>query len=351
MKRRRVLVWTGTAFLVVLALLALAFPGLRDFDLSEYRTRPLSFFFDDATVAGTLHSPETDNPPVVLLVHGDGPADRYSGGAYMPLISTLLDSGIAVYSWDKPGVGESSGDWLSFSMEDRSRLASTALDTVKSQPEFRSSPIGFVGFSQGGWVVPILAEAPAKADFFVIIGGAVNWLRQGRYYTKRRLELAGADIKTVEATLADAEAGNRKLLSAGYSYASYLSDHTIGIPMSESRFAFVRRNALADSSASLQRISAPILTLHGSGDLNVDPAYNSGHYRDFLEGRNDANRFLVIPDGSHALLRTALFNQQRDGDMPAWTKLAFALLGRKAYAPGALDTLTGWILERARKAG
>lgn len=335
----------------MLALLFLAFLGLRDFDFSEYRTRPLSFFFGDTTVAGTLHLPEADNPPVVLLVHGDGPADRYAGGGYMPLISTLLDNGIAVYSWDKPGVGESSGDWLSFSMEDRAGLAAAALDAVKAQPEFQSSRTGFVGFSQGSWVVPILAEAPARADFFVIIGGAVNWLHQGRYYTKRRLELAGADLKTIEATLADDDAGNEKLLSDGYSYEAYLADHSNGAPMSEARFAFVRKNALADASASLQRISAPVLTLHGDSDLNVDPAYNSDRYREILAGRNDANRILVIEDGSHALLRTALFNQQTEGDMPGWTKLAFALLGRKAYAPGALDALTGWILDRAGQTG
>jgi len=351
LKHRRALVWAGTAILVVLALLFLAYQGLRDFDFSEHETRPLAFFFHNDTVAGTLHLPDAVNPPVVLLVHGDGPVDRYSGGGYMPLISTLLDNGIAVYSWDKPGVGESSGDWLSFSMRDRANLAAAALDTVKTQPELRSSSTGFVGFSQAGWVVPILAAAPAEADFFVIIGGAVNWLRQGRYFTKRRMEIAGADIKAIEAALADDAGANKKLLSDGYSYEAYLADHADGAPMSEARFAFVQRNALADSSESLHRISAPVLTLHGSGDLNVDPAYNSDRYRQILKDRNAANRSLVIAEGSHALLRTALFNQQIEDDLPGWTKLAFVLLGRRAYAPGALDTLAGWILERAGQAG
>lgn len=351
MKSRRALAWAGTGVLFVLAVLYLAFQGLQDFDFSEYETRPLAFFFDGNKVAGTLHLPEADTPPVVLLVHGDGPADRYSGGGYMPLISALLDSGIAVYSWDKPGVGESTGDWLSFSMKDRAGLAAAALAAVTGEPGLRRSPAGFLGLSQGGWVIPLLAEEPATGDFFVIIGGAVNWLRQGNYYTRMRLERSGAGPEEIEAALAADAAGNEKLLSDRYTYADYLSDQTGGTPMSAGRFAFVRKNAAADSNASLARIAAPVLTLHGSGDLNVDPAYNSGRYRQILQGRNDANRSLVIPDASHALLRTALFNRQLEGDMPAWSRAAFALLGRRAYAPGVLDTLTSWILQQTKRAG
>lgn len=335
---------------VVLALLVLAFQGLQDFDFSEYETRPLAFVHGGDRVAGTLHLPAAPNPPVVLLIHGDGPADRYSGGGYMPLISAFLDKGIAVYSWDKPGVGDSSGDWLDFSMPDRAALAGSALRAVRAQPDFQDAPVGLLGFSQGGWVVPLLAEAPAKADFFVIVGGAVNWLRQGAYYTRRRLELQGAAPHEIDAALAADAAGNARLLAGDYSYEAYLADFKGGTPMSAARFAFVRKNARVDSSASLARITAPVLTLHGSGDLNVDPLHNSGRYREALSGRNSANRALVIADGSHALLRTALFNQQTEGDMPAWTKLAFALLGRNAYAPGALDTLTGWILARTETA-
>ncbi|WP_422375257.1 alpha/beta hydrolase family protein [Roseibium sp.] len=347
MKRGRLVFWAGTAIALVLVLFILAFEGLEDFDFSEYRTRPLSFSFKDMSVAGTLHLPEADTSAVVLLVHGDGPADRYSGGGYMPMISALLDSGIAVYSWDKPGIGQSSGDWLSFSMTDRAELATAALDAVKAEPELSRSATGFIGLSQGGWVVPILAREPAQADFFVIIGGAVNWLRQGAYLTRRRLEREGASAKDIDAALQANTAGNKRLLSKGYSYQSYLSDTRSGTPMSEARFGFVLKNALADASQDLAQVTAPVLTLHGSHDLNVDPDYNSDRYRQILQHRNDANRSLVIADGTHALLRASLFNQQTEGDMPAWSKLAFAVLGRKAYAPGALDALCGWINDQA----
>ncbi|MHA7774013.1 alpha/beta hydrolase family protein [Roseibium sp. M-1] len=347
MKRTKVLSWAGAVVLTVLAGLFLVFQGLLDFDLSEYDTRPLSFAFDDYSVAGTLHLPGLENPPVVLLVHGDGPADRYSGGGYLPLINTLLDGGIAVYSWDKPGVGDSGGDWLSFSMEDRARLAATALAAVREQVGLETSPAGFLGFSQAGWVLPILARDPAKADFFVIVGGALNWLRQGEYYTRRRMDLEGASAQEIEAALVSRQKANRKLLADGTTYQDYLDSGMDEAPMSEERFAFVHRNMLADSTEHLWRISAPVLTVHGSDDLNVDPMFNANFFRQILEDRNGANRFVIVPGATHALLRADTFNYQLEGDMPALAKTTFAVLGRRAYAPGALETITGWIKKRS----
>jgi pimeloyl-ACP methyl ester carboxylesterase len=330
----------------VLAGLYLVFQGLRDFELSEFESRPIVFDYDGYSVAGTLHLPRAKNPPVVLIVHGDGPVDRYSGGGYLPLISTFLDSGIAVYSWDKPGVGESGGDWLSFSMEARARLAETALAAVKAQPELEASPAGFLGFSQAGWVLPILAREPARGDFFVIVGGALNWLRQGEYFTRRRMELAGASPQEIETTLAARSKANRKLLSDDATYQDYLESGMDEEPMSEERFAFVHRNMLADSTEHLWRISAPVLSIHGSDDLNVDPRFNPNFFRQILEDRNGANRFVIVPNATHALLRSDTFNYQLEEDMPVWSKTAFVLLGRRAYAPGALETLTGWIKKR-----
>ncbi|WP_428687880.1 alpha/beta hydrolase family protein [Roseibium sp.] len=343
MKAKKALAWGVAVALVVLGCLFLAFQGLQDFDFSEYRTRPLAFDFDGYSVAGTLHLPRAENPPLVLLVHGDGPADRYSGDGYMPLISTLLDSGIAVYSWDKPGIGESGGNWLSFSMDDRARLAATALATVKQQPGLQTSPAGFLGFSQAGWVLPILAQEPARGDFFVIVGGAINWLRQGAYYTKRKMELAGASGQDIKAALKAGMDADLKLRPQSFSYQDYLASGMDETPMSEPRFGFVQRNMRADSTHNLWHISAPVLTIHGSEDLNVDPVANSNGYREILKGRHKANRSVVVPGGTHALLRAGLFNYQLEGNMPAGLKTLFAVLGRRAYAPGALETLTGWV--------
>ncbi|WP_260081260.1 alpha/beta hydrolase family protein [Phaeobacter inhibens] len=123
------------------------------------------------------------------MVHGDGPQDRVSGGGYAPLINVFLDQGIAVASWDKPGVGASGGNWLHQSMADRASETSAALSLLNQR--FDDMALGAVGFSQAGWVLPQLTRR--DADFLVLVGPAVSWQDQGDYYTRVRLAQDGLD--------------------------------------------------------------------------------------------------------------------------------------------------------------
>lgn len=85
-------------------------------------------------------------PPVVLIVHGDGAQNRWSDDGYAPQVNDLLDQGIAVFSWDKPGVGASQGNWLAQLMVDRAAEAAAALNPLRSEPILTNSPMGFLGF-------------------------------------------------------------------------------------------------------------------------------------------------------------------------------------------------------------
>ena len=61
-------------------------------------------------LVGELQLPgESQGYPTVVMVHGDGPLDRDCYGIYRPLMDRYLRAGYAVFSWDKPGVGASTG--------------------------------------------------------------------------------------------------------------------------------------------------------------------------------------------------------------------------------------------------
>ena len=62
---------------------------------------------EGAVQAGTLYLPSKPGPhPAVIWIHGAGPERRLG---YAGALASLVDAGVAVYSYDKRGVGESQG--------------------------------------------------------------------------------------------------------------------------------------------------------------------------------------------------------------------------------------------------
>ena len=106
----------------------------------------------------------------VVLVGGSGPSDRDNGTYFPPIREHLVDAGIAVLSYDKRGVGSSSGDWLDSTLDDLAADATAALGFLHAQPEVRAGPAGLLGHSEGGWVA--LRAAAGRDDVpWVITSG------------------------------------------------------------------------------------------------------------------------------------------------------------------------------------
>lgn len=53
-------------------------------------------------------------------------------------------------SYDKRGVGSSSGDWLDSTLDDLAADATAALGFLCAQPEVRAGAAGLLGHSEGG---------------------------------------------------------------------------------------------------------------------------------------------------------------------------------------------------------
>ena len=80
----------------------------------------LSFDWGGLKLAGSLDLPSgAGRHPAVLMAQGSGPADRDSGGYFEPIRQTFIDRGVATFAFDKPGCGESSGDWRHYALEAR----------------------------------------------------------------------------------------------------------------------------------------------------------------------------------------------------------------------------------------
>lgn len=311
--------------------------GLMDFDISEYDQTELGFRVGDDTLSGTLILPEDSvNPPIAIIVHGDGPQDRFSNDGYLPLFHVLLDAGIGVFSWDKPGIGQSTGNWLDQSMPDRATEARAALQMIKAHPDVKTDSVGFLGFSQAGWVITNAANTITPA-FSVLIGPAVNWQSQGAYFTRKRMQAEGAT---------DAEITAQITANVERDTVIFTPDH---IPdandlrgMTLERFGFVGRNITADARADIAGMTGPVLAVWGADDLNVDATTDAETYRTTLPDPATQTT-LIIPDATHGLLRAPLYNYQLTDQWPAYTTAVFLASGRRAFSPGALEQVTTWI--------
>lgn len=294
------------------------------------------FIVQGQRLAGTLVlPPKVDAPPIVLIVHGDGPQDRWSDSTYLPLVNALVARGVGVFSWDKPGIGQSDGDWLAQSMADRTKEAVTAFEYLRDQQGFAHNTLGFLGFSQAGWVVP-KAATDTGAGYAVLIGPAVNWRRQGAYYTSRRLEREGHTAGEIEQAVAENLAENDRMFQDGFACAGRDD-------MSTSRCAFVRRNYGVDATEDVLAMTTPTLVLMGADDLNVDPSETAELY-----AKNPQHDVRIVPQATHSLLRARHFNFQTPADWTVLAGLRFLLSGSHAYAPGVLDEISRWVVMRVQ---
>ena len=151
--------------------------------------------FDNEGVrlAGTIYSPKSPVAAVVL-VHGSDQVPRMT-----KLAELLADNDIAVFTYDKRGVGESGGIYagpeVGTNNIDTTNLrllakdASAAVDVL--QKRISHIPIGLMGASQAGWIMPIAATENSTIEFMVLLScPLITTLEQLRFqfYTDGRTE-------------------------------------------------------------------------------------------------------------------------------------------------------------------
>ncbi|RED45082.1 alpha/beta hydrolase family protein [Aestuariispira insulae] len=329
---RTVLVLMTAVVLLAGGALLLVF---ENFEISAARQVTLPFKHGTDRLEGDLWLPEGEGPhPVALLVHGDGPQDRTSSDGYNPLINHLLSQGIGVFSWDKPGIGRSTGNWLTQSMADRADEALAALEVVAMQPEARKGAIGLIGFSQGGWVLPEIALKSDAPAFHVIIGGAVTWADQSLYLTRKRMEAEGVSADEITQAIAKERQENQRIFGDAPAADGQLSG----------REGFIARNFHVDARPGLAALSQPFLALLGKKDLNVDTRESAQVYQSILARAGHPDFEIHLIDGAtHSLFRAEDYNFQTPGAWTSEAQLRFLLEGRDAYVPGSLETLSGWV--------
>src|SRR5262245_19296419 len=128
------------------------------------------------TLAGTLDLPSTPGRhPVMVFVTGSG---RTTREADRPAVDIALPQGIAVFRYDKRGLGESTGTFEEVSTENSVRVLNDRASDVRAiveylaaHPRIRPDQIFLWGTSQGAWVAPLTAAMTSRVAFVINVNG------------------------------------------------------------------------------------------------------------------------------------------------------------------------------------
>jgi pimeloyl-ACP methyl ester carboxylesterase len=127
-----------------------------------------------AVLAGTLDLPKGAGPfPAVVYVHSSGETSRWRWS--VPWVQQIVGAGIAFFSYDKRGVGESEGVCCPGDQSHFNLLAADAdgaVNALRQRAEIEPARIGFLGTSQAGWVVPLAVVRSQQRVAFTALADA-----------------------------------------------------------------------------------------------------------------------------------------------------------------------------------
>jgi len=240
----------------------------------NFTTTEIKFVSEGISLAGTIFTPNNVQAAVVI-VHGSGQEKRM-----IDFATILANNRIAVLTYDKRGVGESAGVYagpeVGTNNVDFSNLNLLSLDAsaaVNSLSKYLSNdqiPIGLIGGSQAGWIIPLTAEKNKKVKFMTIFSGALITVKEQlrfQFYTD-------GDKKFWDT---HSEEDTRK--------------HVFHDP---DRYEFID----TDPKDILAKLSIPGIWIFGGKDIQV-PVKLSIEYLDTLKSKGKHYEYKLFPNLGH----------------------------------------------------
>ncbi|MBL6766301.1 MAG: hypothetical protein ISQ14_15205 [Verrucomicrobiae bacterium] len=147
----------------------------------------INFTSGGQTLAGLLELPARDAPhPVILFATDDGPipketflsatgddasrSDHHAIGRW----DRFTRLGFACFAWDKPGTGESSGEWKPDTSADRAREILAAIKTLRQTPGVDPDRIGLWCNSHAAQALGAVLAGDGKPAFLIALSPPVR---------------------------------------------------------------------------------------------------------------------------------------------------------------------------------
>jgi pimeloyl-ACP methyl ester carboxylesterase len=239
--------------------------------------REISFRSDVYQLAGTMTIPDVgDAFPTVLFIPGSGQVDRDENhkkvrlNVFRELADFLTTNGIASLRYDKRGVGASSGNYWETGYYDNISDALAALDFLKTQREVNAEQIFLLGHSEGAYISTRIAASGASiAGAILLAAGARRGEDTLKWQALKVVEgMRGFNkwlIKLLHINVAKSQ--QKQLDKIKKSEKDYYRVQLIAKINAKWMREFIAYNPADD----LPKITAPVLAITGSKDIQVNP--------------------------------------------------------------------------------
>lgn len=306
----------------------------------------ITFESDQFHIVGELRLPKDgDKHPLVIMVHGDGPAYRTY---FFKLKECFLKAGYATLMWDKPGYGQSKGEFSKNHLrEERARILVDAVDQMKTHPRIDAEHMGVWGISQAGYVIPMALLKTNDISFMITVGcPGENGIHQTAYLIRRQLQFEGVSeeeakqaeshfvqlyyAKTFDQYIEHAKPLYDNPVQREMGFVSALWDETNWKPHSPEDEGFFNPMDV------IEKITIPVLAFFGEKDTQVDPIQGVSAYKKALtEAGNKNFRVELIPDADHNIIlsKTGSLKERRSRSSKEWQN----------YAPEYLKIMEDWL--------
>lgn len=317
----------------------------------------VTFKNGDVTLSGTLLIPAAKGKggkhPAIVYTHGGNAQKRevYWGLGYL-----FAARGFVVLSYDKRGVGKSTGNWGEASFEDLADDAVAGAKFLQARTDVAANQIGFFGQSQGGWIAPLAASRFSDAAFAIALsGGGLSPADTELFDSEYELTKAGYTADEVKDALAFQKLKNEiiALPSDNAKWDEYAKARAIakdkkwfrqpGIDIRgpEKRddpiWTHMRRFYAYDPAPTLRASKAPLLAIFGELDTPEGVKAQVTAIKQIMDqaGRQDYI-VKVYPNGSHNLMEVPPDNPNE------WVRL-------KRFPPGFFESIVDWTTTQLRR--
>ena len=307
----------------------------------------VTFKNGDVTLAGTLITPPSKGKhPALVFTHGGGAQLREVmwGLGYL-----YAARGFVVLSYDKRGVGKSTGNWRAASFEDLADDAVAAAKFLQSRTDVNPKQIGFWGLSQGGWIAPLAASRFPDAAFAIALsGGGLSPAETELFDSEYELTQAGYTASEVNAALTFQRLKNQiitspdsndkwdeytklRLTAKDQKWFRHPGIDIFGPEKRDDGFwAYMRKFYFYDPAPTLRASKAPLLAIFGELDTPEGVKANVRAIKQTMDqaGRKDYI-VKVYPNGRHNLMEVPPDNPKE-------------YMRLKRFPPGFFETMVDW---------